>query len=138
VYTYEPRSGRLATVTDPKGQVTTYTYGLDEAVSTITFSQAAVPTPGVSYAYDPVYARVTTMTDGTGTTAYTYHPARGLGAGQIASVDGPLANDTITYTYDALGRVATRAVNGVALALRPLLLPHLCPNQYRRRVLRGV
>jgi YD repeat-containing protein len=138
VYTYEPRSGRLATMTDPKGQVTTYTYGLDEAVSTITFSQAAVPTPGVSYAYDPVYPRVTSMTDGTGTTAYTYHPAGALGAGQVASVDGPLANDTIAYMYDVLGRVATRAVNGVALALRPLLLPHLCPVQYRRRVLSGV
>ena len=117
VYTYEPQSGRLATVTDPKGQVTTYTYGLDEAVSTITFSQAAVPTPGVSYAYDPVYPRVTTMTDGTGTTAYTYHPAGGLGAGQVASVDGPLPDDTITYSYDALGRVASRAINGVAVSL---------------------
>ena len=27
-----------------------------------------------------------------------------LGAGQLASVDGPLTNDTIAYNYDALGR----------------------------------
>jgi len=38
-----------------------------------------------------------------------------LGAGQVASVDGPLTNDTITYAYDELGRVVSRAINGVAM-----------------------
>jgi YD repeat-containing protein len=28
-----------------------------------------------------------------------------------------LPDDTITYTYDELGRVTTRAINGVALSL---------------------
>ena len=37
-----------------------------------------------------------------------------LGAGQLASVDGPLTNDTIAYNYDALGRVTNRAINAVA------------------------
>jgi YD repeat-containing protein len=37
-----------------------------------------------------------------------------LGAGQLASVDAPLANDTITFTYDQLGRVTNRSVNGTA------------------------
>src|SRR5207237_7961151 len=55
------------------------------------------------------------MVDGTGTTAYTYHPAGQLGAGQVASVDGPLSADTITYGYDELGRVSSRANNGVAM-----------------------
>jgi len=32
----------------------------------------------------------------------------------VASVDGPLVNDTITYTYDELGREVTRAINGAA------------------------
>ena len=32
VYTYEALIGRLKTVTDPKQQVTTYTYDLDDAV----------------------------------------------------------------------------------------------------------
>ena len=36
-----------------------------------------------------------------------------LGAGQVASVDGPLAEDTITYAYDELGRVVQRAINSV-------------------------
>jgi YD repeat-containing protein len=37
-----------------------------------------------------------------------------LGAGQVAAVDGPLTDDTITYAYDALGRVVERAINGSA------------------------
>lgn len=41
-------------------------------------------------------------------------PVAELGAGQVASVDGPLTDDTITYTYDELGRVTSRAINGVA------------------------
>lgn len=32
----------------------------------------------------------------------------------MASVDGPLTDDTITYTYDQLGRVTVRAINGSA------------------------
>jgi hypothetical protein len=32
----------------------------------------------------------------------------------VASVDGPLTDDTITYTYDELGRVTVRAINGSA------------------------
>jgi hypothetical protein len=32
----------------------------------------------------------------------------------LASVDGPLANDTITYLYDELGRITNRAIDTVA------------------------
>ena len=114
---YEPLSGRLATVTDPKAQVATYAYGLDDALASQAFTNAAIATAGVSYAYDPVYPRIQTMTDGTGVTAYTYHAAGQLGAGQVASVDGPLPNDTITYVYDSVGRVATWSINSVPLTL---------------------
>lgn len=114
LYTYQSASGRLATVTDPKQQVTTYAYAVDDYVIGMTFTNAVIATPGVSYTYDPVYNRVATMVDGTGTTAYTYHPAGTLGAGQVATVDGPLTNDTIAYTYDELGRVVTRSINGAA------------------------
>ncbi len=51
------------------------------------------------------YARVATMVDGTGTTTYAYQAISDAGAGQVASVDGPMTNDTISYTYDELGRV---------------------------------
>src|ERR1041384_8293045 len=61
-------------------------------------------------------ARVATMTDGTGLTTYGYYPVTSgqLGAGQLSTIDGPLTNDTITYTYDQLGRVVGRDINGTA------------------------
>src|SRR6185503_1915217 len=86
----------------------------------IAYGSAAVVTPGVSFTYDPNYQRVTSMTDGTGATLYSYNPITGtpaLGAGMLASVDGPLANDTITYSYDELGRTVQRAINGVGSAM---------------------
>ena len=43
--------------------------------------------------------------------------AAGPGSVATATVDGPLPDDTIAYTYDVLGRVVSRAINGVALAL---------------------
>jgi RHS repeat-associated protein len=113
-YVYESTTNRLKTGTDPKGQVTTYTYNLDDNVQQVAYTNATIATPSVTYTYDAAYARLATMLDGTGTTAYTYHPSGVLGATQVASVDGPLTNDTITYTYDELGRIGSRAINGVA------------------------
>src|SRR5207245_1922287 len=69
------------------------------------------------YTYDPNYNRVSNMVDGVGTTIYGYNPITvppALGAGQLASIDGPLANDTITFGYDKLGRVINRKINGSA------------------------
>jgi len=112
-YTYD-LAGRLKTVTDPKDQVTTHSYNLDDSLSGTAYTNEVISTPDVSYTYDSYYARVATMVDGIGTTSYGYQAAGSNGAGQVASVDGPLANDTITYTYDELGRVTQRAINGAA------------------------
>ncbi len=112
-YTYDT-AGRLKTVADPKQQVTTYTYNADDTLASTVYTNAQIATPSVSFTYDPAYNRVATMIDGTGTTVSTYHPAGQLGAGQVASVDGPLVDDTIAYVYDELGRVVSRAINGVA------------------------
>ncbi len=101
-------------MTDPKQQVTTYTYGADDAILSMAFTNTQVATPGVSYTYDSQYGRPATMADGTGTTIYSYHAVGSAGASQLASVDGPLANDTIGYTYDSLGRVTQRTINGSA------------------------
>jgi len=56
------------------------------------------------------------MTDGTGSTAYAYHPVDGatFGAGNLNTIDGPLANDTVAHTYDARGRPKARSINGSA------------------------
>jgi len=114
-YTYEPIAGRLKTVTDPKGQVSTYAYGQDDSLTSRAYSNATIATPTVSYTYDLQYPRVATMVDGQGTTTYTYKPVGQLGAGAVATLDGPQANDTQAYTYDQLGRVVTRTLNGTGV-----------------------
>jgi YD repeat-containing protein len=68
-YTYD-LAGRLKTVTDPKDQVTTHSYGLDDSLSGTAYTNEVISTPDVAYTYDPYYARVVTMVDGIGTTTY--------------------------------------------------------------------
>jgi YD repeat-containing protein len=57
------------------------------------------------------------MTDGTGTNSYTYNPILGTvttGAGRLGSVSVPIAGAraTVTYSYDELGRVNSRSIDG--------------------------
>jgi len=116
-YFYENTSSRLRQVVDEKGQVSQFTYNRDDTLNSVGYINSAVLTPGVSYTYDPNYSRQLSMTDGTGTTLYSYLPVAAtptLGANQLASVDGPLPNDTITYEYDELGRRISTAIDGVA------------------------
>jgi RHS repeat-associated protein len=56
--------------------------------------------PSVSFSYDTMNRR-TSMSDGIGTTAFTYTKS-----GQLASETGPRASDTVAYTY--VDRVRTR------------------------------
>jgi len=114
-YTYENTTSRLKQRKDPKNQLAGYEYFLDNNLKQVTYTNAIVTTPNVSFTYDAVYNRPATMIDGTGTTTYTYNPittSPSLGAGELASVDGPLANDTVSYSYDELARIATRGLSG--------------------------
>ena len=118
-YTYDTATGQLKTTTDPKGNVKTNVYNRDGTLAGITYAVAAgtSPTSNVSFTYDPVHNRVSSLTDGTGTTTYTYYPVTSpptLGAGKLKSVDGPLASDTIEYAYDELGRIRTRQIGSSA------------------------
>lgn len=116
-YVYENTTSRLKTVTDGKNQTANYTYFSDNDLKQVSYTNAQIATPTVSYTYDPNYDRVATMTDGTGVTSYAYYPITAtppLGAGKLQTVDGPLANDTISYTYDELGRELSQSVNGVS------------------------
>ncbi len=118
-YAYETRSGRLHSVTDAKGQTATYVYNIDNTVASVAYSGSNIPTAGVSFGYDPRYGRLTQMIDGSGTTTYAYNPVTKpptLGAGRLASIDGPLTNDTISYAYDELGRAVGRQIDGTANA----------------------
>ena len=104
-HTYDG-SGRHVTTLDPKGQTTRLTYNIDGSVAIRNYDNAVIATSSVSHTYDPFYPRLNSWTDALGTTTNTYHPADGVtpGAGGISSVDGPWANDTITYLRDTLGR----------------------------------
>ncbi|TAL04809.1 MAG: hypothetical protein EPO07_04705, partial [Verrucomicrobia bacterium] len=116
-YDYETNSSRLKSVTDAKNQATLYNYFVDDDLKQVTYSNAVIATPSVSFTYDTNYNRLLTMVDGVGTNTYSYNAittSPGLGAGRLASVDGPFANDTVTYFYDELGRVTNRAINSVA------------------------
>jgi RHS repeat-associated protein len=118
--TYEATTSRLKTVKDPKNQMRTFTYDLDGRVTGIGYTGAVIPTTNVTYSYrdlqglpDP-YGRLLRMSDATGTTAFTYHPAGVLGATRLKSVDGPLTADLLEYTYDEMGLPKNRKLNGSA------------------------
>ncbi|HEX4662635.1 MAG TPA: hypothetical protein VH144_03400, partial [Candidatus Saccharimonadales bacterium] len=118
-YTYENTISRLKTITDAMGQNTNYSYFIDNNLQQVTYTNAVHATPSVSYTDDSIYNRLQTMTDGTGLTTYAYNPITAppaLGAGKLASIDGPLDDDTIAYDYDELGRLLNRSINGAANA----------------------
>ena len=115
-------TSRLKSSTDAKNQRSNYSYFADDNLAQVTYTDASgqplnPPTPSVSYTYDPNYNRALTMVDGSGTTVCGYNPVTtppALGANRLASIDAPLPNDTITFTYDELGRVSNRKINGSA------------------------
>lgn len=116
-YRYDNTITRLSQRIDEQLQVTQYDYNRDDTLARISYSNALVATPPVALEYDSAYRRLRSMTDGTGTTRFRYVPINAvlsLGSGQLASVDGPLPNDTMTFAYDALGRRVSTGVNGVA------------------------
>jgi RHS repeat-associated protein len=116
-YRYENTISRLSQRIDEKLQVTQYDYNRDGTLRRVAYNNATVSTPPVEFAYDANYNRLSSMTDRTGTTRYGYTPISAtpvLGAGQLASVDGPKPHDAITFGYDELGRRVSTAIDGVA------------------------
>jgi RHS repeat-associated protein len=111
-YTYENTSSRLHSVLDALGQTKQYGYDKDNELAGIDYLNAVNPTSNVTYAYDTYFPRRVSMTDGTGTTQYSYVPVGTLGALQLQQETPPLANSAIAYAYDALGRVGSRSVTG--------------------------
>lgn len=116
-------SGNLEDDVDPKQQVKTYVYNIDNTLTNIAYSGTVyygatgnpIVTSPVSFTYDPNYLRLATMTDGTGQTTFGYNPVPATpstGANQLTSMAGPLANSTISYSYDGLGRLVSQSING--------------------------
>ncbi|MGA2751118.1 MAG: hypothetical protein ABSG59_20310, partial [Verrucomicrobiota bacterium] len=75
---------------------TVYGYDAVGNLTGVTYPSNSVSYPTnhpLSFSYDNIN-ELTSMSDGVGTTAFTYTPG-----GQLASESGPWASDTITYTY---------------------------------------
>ncbi|MFJ4918480.1 RHS repeat-associated core domain-containing protein [Streptomyces sp. NPDC088725] len=117
-------NGQRCTSTDANNNKTTYSY---DAQGNLTKTTPPSPLGATSYTYDNL-GRPATVTDGRGvTTTYTYDThdrvtkvATSGGSGNLTvgytyDHDGNLrtqtdASGTLTYTYDALGREATRTL----------------------------
>ena len=66
----------------------------------------------VTYTQSDFLGRLSAMTDGEGTTSYTYKTLANTvaGAGQVAKINGPWNHDTVLFGYDPLGRPLSRKV----------------------------
>jgi RHS repeat-associated protein len=96
-YSYDS-DGNVLTKIDPSGDITTNTYDIDNELTSVGYSDGA--TPGVAYSYTPD-GLVSTMTDGTGTTAYSYDSADRL----ISVTNGN--GKTVSYGLDSDGNTTT-------------------------------
>ncbi|MBB3428898.1 RHS repeat-associated protein [Rhizobium sp. BK312] len=116
-YAYENATSRLKSVLDALGQTKQYRYAIDNNLTGLTYLNAVNPTPNVTFAYDPYFDRIASMTDGVGTTTYSYNPSYADGAQQLAqecftATGASSCSHTIAYGYDALGRPASRQISG--------------------------
>ncbi|WP_256200246.1 hypothetical protein [Verrucomicrobium spinosum] len=101
---YDPLTGRLNWTKDTENRASTYAYNTLGLVTSIQHDSL----PLQSFTYDELGRRLT-WTDGARITSYEYDAI-----GRLVSIDGPLANDTITYTYDSLGRMSSWEYDGAA------------------------
>lgn len=91
--------GRLATVTNGRGDTLTYTYDDADRITVIHDSNGN--TPDVTYSYD-ANNRITQRVDGHGTTSYSYDDL-----GHMTSVGNDYVGTTTSYSYDLNGNLAS-------------------------------
>jgi RHS repeat-associated protein len=96
-YAYD-QADLLVSKTNARDITTVYTYDENHNLTSVTYSDGA---PGVIYLLDD-YGRAMSRADAIGTYLFSYDANS-----RTLSVDGPWDNDTLTYTYDSLGRVST-------------------------------
>ena len=89
--------------TNGRGAKTTFAYSGFGDLTQITYSNTNT-TAAVSFTYDAL-GRKTSMTDGLGTTGWSYDGVR-----RSTGEDGPWANDSITYGYDSLERLQNLSI----------------------------
>ena len=95
-YTYDG-AGNLLTTVNPSGQTTTDTYDAANEITGISYSDGTTPNvTNITYNAD---GQMTGMTDGTGTSSWTYDSLNRL----TQSTNG--AGATVQYTYDLAGNL---------------------------------
>ena len=112
--TYEATTSRVKWITDSLGQMKQYSYAPDDQLKGLTYLNALNATPNVTFTYDAFFPRLSSMTDGSGTTQYAYVAPGSPGALQLQKEQGPYGNSTVAYAYDALGRIVSRTVDSSA------------------------
>ncbi|KQY62740.1 hypothetical protein ASD52_36420 [Ensifer sp. Root142] len=117
IYAYEQTISRLTSITDALNQVKQISYAADNKPLAINYLNVANPTPNVALTYDPFFLRVASMTDGSGTTRYSYRPMFEDGALQLEKECFTATGETscahqIDYAYDELGRPKARTIEG--------------------------
>jgi RHS repeat-associated protein len=96
-------AGLLTNRTDARGVVATYAYDANHLPTATQYSDG---TPGITNVYDS-FGRLLSSQDGVGVHTYAYDAAS-----RVITNDGPWANGTVTYAYDALGRATNVLVEG--------------------------
>ena len=102
-YTYTD-DGRLATRTNARGIVTTYTYDTWGQLLSVDYADA---TPDIAYTYDAM-GRQTSASDAAGVTTFTYDATGQLTSEQVSG----LYSKTLTRHYDTFGRNVGYSVDG--------------------------
>jgi RHS repeat-associated protein len=112
-YNWDQNGSQLLSVQDARNEFTNYTYDLDNELETVAYSGPVTGTSNVDFSYDPTLPRLTSMSDGTGTTNYSYYPIGSTGGGHVQTVASPVGTATanITYVYDNDGRTAKRSID---------------------------
>jgi RHS repeat-associated protein len=110
-YTYNA-VGQLTGSLDGNGQTTSYAYDADGNVTQI-LTQAAdgTVTSDLTYTYD-ADGRPVTATSLDGTWSYTYDASSQLTNAVFASTNPSIANQNLTYEYDAAGNRTETIFNG--------------------------
>jgi RHS repeat-associated protein len=104
-YTYDA-AGRLTGIALPNGVTTTQGYDNADRLTSITHAKGGTTLEAISYALNAIGNR-TSMTDGAGTTTWTYDAIDRLTNASYPN------GDVTAYGYDAAGNRTTHTVNGV-------------------------
>lgn len=93
--------GRMTWASNARGTTSTYSYDRNGNLLTVSYSDG---TPGVTTTYD-AYNRPVTVTDALGSRTISYDASS-----RVTAVDGPWANDTLSFSYDTLGRKTSQVL----------------------------